>query len=242
MDTGSNKKLNQLIENDPTLRTIRLPRTGTDCPIIADEVWEMYHKDYCLTVPDIARILDCNNRWVYQYITHEVEHIFLTKYMRNMIHEFRSPSRGDPFLNNYYYFSEISFYNWLKENTRAVTKTILIDSRQIAPEKLEEHSPPSFRKRKEHAPIFLNPPLPKSFYSLTTIREKMDIATTNSAYLHLFRLGTVKYTIAGSLARYSPSVIFRIPSENEVLIWADEAQHYLNEENNVYLRESQIVN
>lgn len=242
MNTGSNIKLNQLIKNDHALRPIRLPKTNTDRPIIANEVWGMYHEDYHLAVRDIAKILDCNISWVYENIVSKVEHIFITHYMRNMLHEFRSPSRKDPSLIDFYYFSEISLRKWLKENTKASTKTILTDIREIAPERMNDYNPPSFRKRKEHTPVFMNPPLPKNFYSLTTIREKLDISTKNSAYRYLFNNGEMKYIIADSLVRYSPTSVFRIASENDILIWADEAQHHLTENNQAYLHMLPIEN
>jgi len=224
MNSHHAAQLDEKIKNDPALRVIRTPKSKADFPIVAEEIWELYREDYHLAIRDIVQILDCEAAWVYKNIPQHVEHIFLNKYMRNLIYNYRDSARGDSYLRDYYYFSQIAFERWLEENTTAQIKTILMDNRELTTEQTSSISPPSFNNRKEHSPVLIHSPIPKRFCSMRTIQREMGIGTGVSAYRHLFKIGAVKYIIAGSLVRYSPAVLTRTVKENQILLWADEAK------------------
>ena len=220
------KQLERRIENDPKLRVLETPETGSDSVKVAAEIWELYDKDYSLSVSDISRILDCDAKWVYDNVVRSVEHIFLNYYMRKFAYEQR-PNPDLPFLTNFYYFSRTDFKKWLHENTISEIKTVLVNRNEVDPEQMLKFETPYYNHRNEHESVHIRCPLPAQFYRLKAVAQELDIGSNERVYRHLFNTGAIKHTILDSLVRYSPSVIKRTIAKDEICIWADEVQSYV---------------
>lgn len=114
-----------------------------DKPIIDDKgnsnalsiginTWDMYNLDFNLTIMEICSILECERKWVVNYVRDNVKHIFLNEKFRSFLYiidkqnQLNSFNPGN-FLKDYYYFSRKDFYRWLDENTKITRQTIKVN-------------------------------------------------------------------------------------------------------------------
>ena len=97
---------------------------------IAYKVISMYENDFNLTISEIASILKCERQWVVKYVKDNVKHIFLNDRYRAFLMQINrehSITEEDIYLKDYYYFSRIDFFKWLKNNTIATKQTQRLD-------------------------------------------------------------------------------------------------------------------
>lgn len=97
---------------------------------VALKVISMYESDYNLTLTEIASILKCERQWVTKYVQENVKHIFLNDRYRAFLMEVdrtHSIVEEGLYLKDYYYFSRMDFFRWLKDNTIATKQTQRMD-------------------------------------------------------------------------------------------------------------------
>jgi len=98
--------------------------------IVALKVISMYENDYNLTLTKIASIFKCERQWVTKYVQDNVKHIFLNDRYRAYLMEVdktRSINEKGLYLKDYYYFSRVDFFRWLKNNTVATRQAQRMD-------------------------------------------------------------------------------------------------------------------
>lgn len=97
---------------------------------VAIRVMLMIDREFNLTIEEITKILKCDRQWVAKYVQNNVKHIFLNDKYRLFLMKVNEENfiiNSQWILKDYYYFSREDFFRWLKENTVATRKTIMLD-------------------------------------------------------------------------------------------------------------------
>lgn len=118
---------------------------NTNALIVGMNTWEMYNSDFNLTINEICSILECERKWVVNYVKDNVKHIFLNEKFRIFLHSLDAQNKlntfnPETFLKDYYYFSRKDFNKWIKTNTKITRQTIKINIEDYSdfPDKIEK--------------------------------------------------------------------------------------------------------
>lgn len=205
--------------DDPSLIWIDTPENTQESIAAAKKIWQMYRSDFYLTIPAIAKRLDCQPLWVQKNVLREVKHLYLNRYFRAFIRK-QIPDANLP--SSFYYFSYSDFMRWLNENTCAMQATTSLPRSEITQYKQShtEIETPVFYRPTDRE-VVVSTHIPDRFVSIKTIFQKRSFKSLYSAYYFLFSIGATKFKIKNSLVRYNLSVMEKEFDPMHLLVYTD---------------------